>query len=1225
MLYQDDNGNWTSTLLPGGGGSWGTGTPGSGLPNLAGRTPSLGSLGLGPSDPTTPGSRVGPGGSIATRSYALSPDEAKSFVTEQQTQKMIDEANATGAETDTGGHNWITGTFDVLARPSYVVQGELMNALGLQLPDSPRTSSPGDIALAGLEGVDKPTFSKAYASQVDPNATETPNLGDLFSTSGPTIGGSPISVNALQHANAFGVHGKYGAALLGFISDIATDPMTYFGFGIDKAAQGIDALQGAKDVGQVASAGEAATTAGTGAAGVAGAASAAGNIPSAEEAFQSAKAAVDAGKAGTAVAGATEAAPAASELASGTNILKQAIVPTREAAELKTAVTPLDKAIALTKAADRVRADVATVGTGWDPQEIARGVSELLPELKAGEKIGEGAGKLTNLADVISGGNKVADIPRVAADTAPNLGHLTFDSNGALREVFKSEPLLGGGQGANDARNAIDTAGRDAFTNTAKNAGKTLGVDYSRADVIQAGKNAVSTAEDAAAARATTTAQKLNALASVDPVRTVSLKFLGKPIVSSKLLGSAVTKADDAFKGTKVGQALEDAFVRGNGIPHDIYAAYRRASNVGAAEYESGYNDLQKHAAGQVEGFTRISRSDADRLTQAMEGTNGMSRAMLSPELQAHYDYIRQMYENAAERRIAAGTLTSDQLRPDFVQHVYQNTKLPAFGENARPSSGYFSTVEQAKAAGAKPVTDAYAAVAHYQARAYREINEYNMMKSFADQYGIDLARATGARKAAIGRGIAAGTLTDGNKLGSQALKGYAFLSEHANAIQKVQKLMRPNSPENIALLRHIDSVMSKWRIMTIARPGSRVRHGLGQIFNNYLDGLVNPHRYDQAVSVLRTKTGTEDAYKTVLTLTTKNGEKIPLSRGDVAELFDGQGLRSGYFMAQNQIASPSGIGRIGSRTAQVSERLVQRMTETQDNIARVAHFIDAMKKEAPESANLGEAAQRAAARVQKFNFDMRDLTPFEQRYMKRLVPFYTFTRNNIPLQAEMMFARPGRQLVVPKAEYAMQTALNPHPSPVGTDLKSKIPGVSGVIPNWLSQLNPIQLTPEGPGANATYFTSPDPFSEAINEVTNPSQTFASQLNPLLEIPLEQSVGRNLATQAPISGGLFDRIKEEIPPLATGQQMFNSGGTNPTWQVPLPFGKTQSIQKEAALNTLLPFNIRDITQNRVRGEMMRQQDILAPRIKAAKDQQAAAKQQAIADRRAKIKAGIPVK
>jgi len=109
MLYQDDNGNWTSTLLPGGGGSWGTGTPGSGLPNLAGRTPSLGSLGLGPSDPTTPGSRVGPGGSIATRSYALSPDEAKSFVTEQQTQKMIDEANATGAETDTGGHNWITG------------------------------------------------------------------------------------------------------------------------------------------------------------------------------------------------------------------------------------------------------------------------------------------------------------------------------------------------------------------------------------------------------------------------------------------------------------------------------------------------------------------------------------------------------------------------------------------------------------------------------------------------------------------------------------------------------------------------------------------------------------------------------------------------------------------------------------------------------------------------------------------------------------------------------------------------------------------------------------------------------------------------------------------------------------------------------------------------------------------------------------------------------------
>jgi hypothetical protein len=71
-----------------------------------------------------------------------------------------------------------------------------------------------------------------------------------------------------------------------------------------------------------------------------------------------------------------------------------------------------------------------------------------------------------------------------------------------------------------------------------------------------------------------------------------------------------------------------------------------------------------------------------------------------------------------------------------------------------------------------------------------------------------------------------------------------------------------------------------------------------------------------------------------------------------------------------------------------------------EDN-ARVALFLDRVKK--------GASYEDAGKAVQKYLFDYGSLSPFEQNVMKRAMPFYTWSRKNIPLQLEALVTTPEK------------------------------------------------------------------------------------------------------------------------------------------------------------------------------------------------------------------------
>lgn len=77
------------------------------------------------------------------------------------------------------------------------------------------------------------------------------------------------------------------------------------------------------------------------------------------------------------------------------------------------------------------------------------------------------------------------------------------------------------------------------------------------------------------------------------------------------------------------------------------------------------------------------------------------------------------------------------------------------------------------------------------------------------------------------------------------------------------------------------------------------------------------------------------------------------------------------------------------------------RMGNIVESHARLLNFLTNLKK----TGNV----EHAAFQTKQFLFDYQNLTHFERNVMKRLLPFYTFSRKNLELQIKTLLTKPGR------------------------------------------------------------------------------------------------------------------------------------------------------------------------------------------------------------------------
>jgi len=397
---------------------------------------------------------------------------------------------------------------------------------------------------------------------------------------------------------------------------------------------------------------------------------------------------------------------------------------------------------------------------------------------------------------------------------------------------------------------------------------------------------------------------------------------------------------------------------------------------------------------------------------------------------------------------------------------------------------------------------------------------------------------------------------------GHPYLENYYFTSEIADQIPRVVKDWGPaNWKSNSPLLRHYDRVLSMVKSgLTIYRPGHHVRNYVGDVYLGWMDGVNTLRPYQLAAQVQRSMRG---AYKTLADVdeliklgampksigTPKPNQVIFRNRSGqafTAEQIAAAAHQRGLLEHVNTLEDIIDMGMEGGKKSILDAKpfggkvqgVARSVSELFSHNTRLAHFIDKVMKS--RGSDLPKIFEEAANRSRKWHPTGLDLTDFEKKYMRRIMPFYSWMRKSLPLIIEGLVMNPGKAVIPAKAYDAMQEM-------AGID----VPGrhdpfpVDQMFPEWIREggLGPVGL-PDGllgpfsnqePPGYAMAGMGLNPLTELVSQLQNPGKTIASSLTPAVQIPMELLTGKKTFTGEPIHGmeareGAFEQwVGEQIP------------------------------------------------------------------------------------------------
>ena len=306
------------------------------------------------------------------------------------------------------------------------------------------------------------------------------------------------------------------------------------------------------------------------------------------------------------------------------------------------------------------------------------------------------------------------------------------------------------------------------------------------------------------------------------------------------------------------------------------------------------------------------------------------------------------------------------------------------------------------------------------------------------------------------------------------------------------------NTEEVNKVLKLYDGAQNWWKMWSLGiRPAYHTKNVIGNVWNSYLGGLTNPVRYGEA-GVFQTKLA-------------KNDFSGKIVGKPVQELYDEMANRGVFGEGQyggDIVRNLEKEIQGGSRnpfTLSTENPVLQagfKVGQTLEDNARIALFLDRVSK--------GQSYDQAGKAVQKYLFDYGDVSPFEKDVLKRAMPFYTWSRKNIPLQLEAIALHPDKINKINLAKENVQAAYGvqtPDPSEVPSYVVDGMPIYTGRSEDP-AVVSVFQLQ------NTLPFADLAPFFKFLNTTTEPSaiergklspeiSSALSSVSPLLKAPVE--------------------------------------------------------------------------------------------------------------------------
>ena len=309
-----------------------------------------------------------------------------------------------------------------------------------------------------------------------------------------------------------------------------------------------------------------------------------------------------------------------------------------------------------------------------------------------------------------------------------------------------------------------------------------------------------------------------------------------------------------------------------------------------------------------------------------------------------------------------------------------------------------------------------------------RESREGNIIKPVLDNNGkviregfkgdlftTDISKILAARSVANTRTIEQGFIakkmlpfvSDVKLPGTVLLKGNYLpvamrnVYAHPDVARYIDNFFKITYKTPSILLNTINKVERIWKAATLNFPTTVIRNGIGNVLNSLL--ALKDIKPNTVAKFLKSNADAINALRHIkdekfLNETVRLGNKV-MKWKDVLEAASKQGLfNTNRLAVHTAIHDFHTLGEITGKARPSLMKANQRLEE----ISRLALFIDQLKD--------GKTIKKAAETVYKVLFDYGDMTKFE-RGVRVVIPFFTWTRKNIPLQIENLLSSPSRAM----------------------------------------------------------------------------------------------------------------------------------------------------------------------------------------------------------------------
>jgi len=240
------------------------------------------------------------------------------------------------------------------------------------------------------------------------------------------------------------------------------------------------------------------------------------------------------------------------------------------------------------------------------------------------------------------------------------------------------------------------------------------------------------------------------------------------------------------------------------------------------------------------------------------------------------------------------------------------------------------------------------------------------------------------------------------------APKAYMVPREIAHHLNLIGDYLTPGGEEINLLLKVMDNVQGLWKgLVTAVRPSFHMRNATSNVFLSWLSGVNGidlMSRHAGAIKMAKKATGVVD---------TSNFGKLKYSQvedlckqvGAAGRGWMGAAEPHKIWNSLEDIFDPALSLRKFKKLNPIE--LGRTAGQAIEDCSRRAVFLDEIIKS--NKPTLGEAAIDAAERVGKFLYDYDELSLFEKKVMKRVVPFYTWMRKNIPNMFNQLLEQPDK------------------------------------------------------------------------------------------------------------------------------------------------------------------------------------------------------------------------